>query len=91
VKSLAIDPVESRLAAALLRLAEREGTWDTDGVTFSFHLTGQSLAEMSGTTVETAIRVVSQWLRDGLVRDEDGRLVLTDLGALRALADGEAQ
>jgi Crp-like helix-turn-helix protein len=46
---------------------------------------------MSGTAVETAIRMVSRWLRDGLVRDEDGRLVLTDLGALRALADGEAQ
>jgi CRP/FNR family transcriptional regulator, nitrogen oxide reductase regulator len=91
VKSLAIDPVESRLAAALLRLAEREGTRDAHGITIPFHLTRQNLADMSGTTVETAIRVVSRWLRDGLVRDEEGRLGLTDLDALRALAEGEGR
>lgn len=91
VKSLAIDPVESRLAAALLRLAERQGARDAHGITIPFHLTRQSLADMSGTTVETAIRVVSRWLRDGLVRDEEGRLGLTDLEALRALAEGDAQ
>ena len=42
VKSLAVDPVEARLAAALLRLAEREGTRGKsgDGVTLPFHLAG---------------------------------------------------
>jgi CRP/FNR family transcriptional regulator, nitrogen oxide reductase regulator len=91
VKSLAVDPVEARLAAALLRLAEREGTRGTQGVTLPFHLTRQSLADMTGTTVESAIRVVSRWLKDGLLRDEGGRLALTDLPALRALAEGEAE
>jgi CRP/FNR family transcriptional regulator len=91
VKSLAVDPVEARLAAALVRLGEREGTRGPDGVTLPFHLTRQSLADMSGTTVETAIRVVSRWLKDGLLVDEGGRLQLTDLAALRALAEGEAE
>jgi len=45
---------------------------------------------MTGTTVETAIRVVSRWLKAGYLRDEGGRLVLTDLAALRALAEGAA-
>jgi CRP/FNR family transcriptional regulator, nitrogen oxide reductase regulator len=48
VESLAVDPVEARLAAALLRVAEREGTRRKDGVTLPFHLTRQSLADMSG-------------------------------------------
>ena len=91
VESLAVDPVEARLAAALVRLAEREGTRGKQGVTLPFHLTRQSLADMTGTTVETAIRVVSRWLKNGLLRDEGGRLVLTDFLALRALAEGEAE
>jgi hypothetical protein len=44
---------------------------------------------MTGTTVETTIRVVSRWLRDGLVDDVEGRLVIRDVDALRAVADGE--
>jgi CRP/FNR family transcriptional regulator len=91
VKSLAVDPVEARLAAALLRLAEREGARGKAGVTLPFHLTRQSLADMTGTTVETAIRVLSRWLRDGLLVDDDGRLVLADRVGLSALAKGEAE
>jgi len=90
VKSLSVDPVEARLAATLLRLADREGVRAKGGVELPFHLTRQSLADMSGTTVETAIRVVSRWLRDGLVEDRDGRLVVPDRKALRALVQGEA-
>jgi len=91
VKSLAVDPVEARLAATLLRLAEREGTRGTDGVTLPFHLTRQSLADMSGTTVETAIRVLSRWLKEGLLTDDGGRLVVGDLEDLRALAEGPVE
>jgi CRP/FNR family transcriptional regulator len=90
VKSLAVDPVEARLAAALLRLAEREATAGKEGVALSFHLTRQSLADMTGTTVETAIRVVSRWLKEGLLVDEGGRLIIGDLDGLRARAEGEA-
>ena len=91
VKSLAVDPVEARLAATLLRLAEREGTRGKDGVTLPFHLTRQSLADMSGTTVETAIRVLSRWLKEGLLGDDGGRLVVGNLEDLRALAEGPAE
>jgi CRP/FNR family transcriptional regulator len=90
VKSLAVDPVEARLAATLLRLAEREGTRGPRGLTLPFHLTRQGLADMTGTTVETTIRVVSRWSREGLVEDAGGRLVLRDLKVLRSLAEGEA-
>jgi CRP-like cAMP-binding protein len=90
VASLAVDPVEARLAAALLRLAKREGAQGDKGVTLPFHLTRQSLADMTGTTVETAIRTLSRWIRSGVLDDDDGRLVLTDWAALSALAEGEA-
>ena len=89
VKSLAVDPVEARLAATLIRLGEREGTRSRQGLTLPFHLTRQGLADMTGTTVETTIRVLSRWLKDGLILDEGGRLILTDHESLRALAQGE--
>lgn len=91
VRSLAADPAEARLAAALLRLAERDGQRGPHGITLPYHLTRQSLADMTGTTVETTIRIVSRWQKDRLVRDSGGRLVLPDLDALRLIAEGEAQ
>ena len=91
VKALAVDPVEARLAGALLRLAEREGTRGQKGTTLPFHLTRQSLADMTGTTVETAIRVLSRWLKGGLLIDEDGSLILADLDGLRERAESERE
>jgi CRP/FNR family transcriptional regulator len=91
VESLAVDPVEARLAVALLRLAEPRGAPGQTRVTLPFHLTRQSLADMTGTTVETAIRVLSRWLKEGVVEDDGARLALTDVEALRALAEGRTR
>jgi CRP-like cAMP-binding protein len=88
VTSLAADPVEARLAAALVRIAEREGVRTRDRLTLPFQLTRQSLADMTGTTVETAIRVLGRWQREGLLDEEDGRLGLANLEALRERAEG---
>jgi CRP/FNR family transcriptional regulator len=60
-------------------------------VTLPFHLTRQSLADMTGTTVETTIRILTRWFKNGLLIDEGGRLVLADLDGLRELAEGENQ
>jgi len=87
VKSLAVDPVEARLAATLLRLA-RDGAKVRHGTALPFHLTRQSLADMTGTTVETTIRIVSRWLKDGLLQEEGGRFILKDVEAFTALAEG---
>ncbi len=88
VKSLAVDPVEARLAAALLRLGEQEGARERRGLVLGFHVTRQTLADMTGTTVETAIRIISRWIKDEIAGDDGGRLVLKDVEALRTLAQG---
>jgi CRP/FNR family transcriptional regulator len=89
VKSLAADPVEARLAATVLRLGGGEGARGPDGLTLSFHLTRQGLADMAGTTVETTIRILSRWIKDGLLVDDGARLVLPDVERLREIAEGE--
>ena len=91
VEWLAVDPVEARLAPALLRLAEPDGAHGQPRLTLPFRLTRQSLADMTGTTVLTAIRVVSRWLKEGLLDGDRGRLALTDVERLRARAEGEAR
>ena len=90
MKSLAVDPVEARLAATLLRLTERDGERDKRGLALPFHLTRQSLADMCGTTVETTIRVMGRWSRSGLVLDDDGHLIVADVERLRAIAAADA-
>jgi CRP-like cAMP-binding protein len=61
------------------------------GLTLPFHLTRQSLADMCGTTVETAIRVMSRWTRNGLIADEGARLVVMDAESLNEIAAGEKE
>lgn len=89
VTSLAVDPVDARLAAALVRLAEREGA-GAAGAGRLPALTRQSLADMTGTTVETTIRTLGRWLKSGLLVEKDGQLRIPDLEALRAVAEGDA-
>ena len=91
VKMLAVERVESRLAATLMRLADREGKPSRAGVELPYHLTRQSLADMAGTTVETTIRVVGRWIKEGLVVDESERLVLKHQDVLRAMAQGDRE
>ena len=79
--SLATDPVEARLATALVRLAERQGERGRGGITLPA-LTRQNLADMTGTTVETTIRVVSRWLKERVVVEREGHLVVPDVAAL---------
>ena len=75
------------MASRLIQLAEREGTRDPRGLALPFHLTRQTLADMCGTTVESTIRVMSRWIRKGVVIDEDGRLIVASLDALRGIEE----
>ena len=76
LRSFAQDPAPSRLALALLRAA-------SDG---EARVTRRALAEAAGTTVETAIRVLRRFEREGLVRGEVGRVHVLDEPALRKMA-----
>jgi CRP/FNR family transcriptional regulator, nitrogen oxide reductase regulator len=68
-RELATEKVERRIARVLLRLAAQMGTKMDGGIELAF--TRQDLAEMSGTTLYTVSRVLSEWERQGLV--EAGR------------------
>jgi CRP-like cAMP-binding protein len=65
--------VEYRIARLFLTLAERTGRPEKSGLHIPVILSRQEIADMVGTTQETAIRIMSRWGKDGvLVTEEDG-------------------
>jgi len=78
--------VEARLARFFRKLADDVGQKKPDGTFIPLALSRQELADMIGTTIETAIRIMSRWGKDEVVRtDKDGFTVL-DRPALQATA-----
>jgi len=81
------ERVERRLAHILLKLADRVGQVTPEGVLIPLALSRQDLADMTGTTLETAIRTVSRFREQGWVKTQrGGYLLLTNEAALRAQA-----
>jgi CRP/FNR family transcriptional regulator, nitrogen oxide reductase regulator len=86
---MAGERVERRLAHILIKLADRAGRPDPDGVLITVPLSRQDLADMAGTTLETAIRTMSRFRAQGwIVTRRGGYLVITAEDQLRQQAQG---
>lgn len=86
LKNIALDRVEARIAALLLKLSNKVGVETGEGVLIDMRLTKQDVADMVGTTVETSIRTFSKFKKEGLVTDADGKFVIKDRERLAALS-----
>jgi len=86
VRELTTARVGQRLASALVRLMRQCGRPDPDGVLLAHSLTRQELAELTGTTLYTVSRTLSQWSADGLLRAAGRRLVIRVPEKLEAMA-----
>ena len=83
LKNIALERVESRIASLLLKLAEKTGSKNVSGdIELDLRLTRKDISEMVGTTVETAIRVMSRFRKAGMIRYNGGRIVVLDKKAL---------
>lgn len=78
--------IEGRLARFFLKLAQDMGQRRDDGVFIPLALSRQELADMTGTTIETSIRIMSRWGKDDVVRTEKDGFVLANRAALETLA-----
>jgi len=69
--------VEPRFARLFLKLAQEQGRPERGGTFIPVALSRQELADMTGTTIETSIRIMSRWGKQRTVLTEkDGFLVL---------------
>lgn len=78
--------VETRFARLFLKLAEQLGRSERGGVFVPLPLSRQELADLTGTTIETCIRIMSRWGKDEVLRTEKDGFVVIDRAALEALA-----
>ncbi len=77
--------VETRFAHLFLKLADRVGRPRGNGVFIPIVLSRQDLADLTGTTIETCIRVMSRWGKEGVVETDKDGFVLADRNALEKL------
>jgi len=80
LRDLAGERVEQRLTSVLLMLSAKLG------LTLPF--TRQEIADMAGTTTETAIRVMSHLKDRGIIRSVRGKVIILDEEKLRLLSEG---
>lgn len=68
IRSLSTKSVEQRIASVLLQLAEKHGEQSEHGLLIQLPLPQQDLAAMTGTTVETVSRILTQFKEQNLVQ-----------------------
>jgi CRP-like cAMP-binding protein len=89
-RELATERAEQRVAHALLRLADQLGRPVAEGLLLDLPLTRQDVAELTGTTLFTASRILRRWEQLGLIRSRRAQVILRDLPALRHLTETPA-
>jgi len=89
-RGLAHDKVDIRIASALASLAIKFRRRKSDDFC-ELNFTRQQLADITGTTSETAIRVTRAMQKDGLIDlEKPGRIKVLDLDRLSEIAEFEA-
>ena len=79
--------VETRIARLFDRLADQIGRPVERGTFIPLVLSRQELADLTGTTIETCIRLMSRWHKDDILHTEKDGFVVVDREVLRTLAE----
>jgi CRP/FNR family transcriptional regulator, cyclic AMP receptor protein len=86
VEDVLFRHIESRIAKALLQLAERPGrAGDGGGLSLDLHLSQRELASIVGCTRESVNKQLQIWQRDGLIELAKGAIVIRDAAAIEQL------
>lgn len=87
-RELATERVEQRVANALIRLAGQSGTKTDKEAGIELSLSRQDVAEMTGTTLYTVSRLLSEWERKGIIKTGRERITFTNPHELVRIAEG---
>lgn len=80
--------VETRFAHLFLKLADRVGRPRDGAIFIPMVLSRQELADLTGTTIETCIRLMSRWAKEGVMETEKDGFLLVERSALEDLTRG---
>ena len=87
LRELATQSAERRVARTLLRLLDQAGRRTADGMRIEFPLRRKDIADIAGTTLHTASRLIAGWERRGLLTTRHHHLIIASPAELHAVAD----
>jgi len=82
IKQLSANSVENRIAYTILKLGEKLGVENDLGLLIQIPLTRYDIAGMTGTTPETASRIISKFKEVGLIKTGRKWTVITNISEL---------
>ncbi len=75
-----------RFAQLLVKFADSVGRQEPEGTLIPIPLSRQELADMTGTTIESCIRIMSRWAKDQVVETRRDGFLVRDRAVLEELA-----
>jgi CRP-like cAMP-binding protein len=78
IQTLSFANAETRILSTMNRLAQSSGVRDRRGVIINVKITHMELAEMAGTSRETATRIITKLQEEGRLDIVDHKFVLLD-------------
>ena len=87
-RELATERVEQRVANALIRLAGQSGIKSTGEAGIELTFSRQDVAEMTGSTLYTISRLLSEWERKGIIKTGREKIRILKPHDLVRIADG---
>lgn len=90
LRDLSSEPVEQRLARAILRLIDMFGEQTNEGVEIPFPVSRQDLADLIGSTLHMVSRTLRTWEAQRRIGRYRRRLVIADVEAVARILYGVA-
>ncbi|PRD41851.1 Crp/Fnr family transcriptional regulator [Phyllobacterium phragmitis] len=89
VLEISSKQVEQRIARVLLRLLQQAGRTSGEEIAIDFPITRQDIAEMTGTTLFSVSRHLSNWESEGIMRNGRQKVIVTDPHQLTLIAENK--
>ncbi len=88
IEGLAIENLEQRLAAVLLKMAETLGQREGENLKLNIRISRQDLAEMTGSTKESISRLMAKLKRKGILKTSRRIILFLNLNRLQTIREG---
>jgi len=85
VEDVMFRHLESRLAKALLQLAERAGPHGLQSTSVELHVSQRELGSMAGGSRESVNKILQNWHRQGMIDLGKASVLIRDIGAISLL------
>jgi CRP-like cAMP-binding protein len=82
IQTLSYDSADTRIRVGIHQLAKKHGLPDARGILINLKITHEELAEMVGTSRETVTRTLTKLQKNGIVKMDQRRIILTDVRRL---------